>query len=146
LCYCAGGDLCTAIAADDFGELQWYNRGHQIALDIARGLYFLHSHDVSTPRTPHYCLPNQPSVDLEMQLAGWCGYLMWLEAFPTCAEPLSWSRLQVMHLDLKTKNVLLTADMVGKVHMPPPAASAVALGAPGISYAQHNCSPCCCVP
>jgi Ser/Thr protein kinase RdoA (MazF antagonist) len=34
-----------------------------------------------------------------------------------CNKSLPLSQLQVMHLDLKTKNVLLTADMVGKVHI-----------------------------
>lgn len=63
---CTGGDLCAAIAGDDAGELRWYKRGHQIALDIARGLYFLHSHDV-------------------------------------------------MHLDIKTRNILLTANQTAKV-------------------------------
>ena len=43
---CAGGDLCSAIQADTRGELLWYGLGHRIALDIARGLYFLHSHEV----------------------------------------------------------------------------------------------------
>lgn len=41
-----GGDLCAAIARDTAGQLRWYNCGHRIALDIARGLYFLHSHEV----------------------------------------------------------------------------------------------------
>ena len=43
---CAGGDLCSAIQADTCGNLLWYGLGHRIALDIARGLYFLHSHEV----------------------------------------------------------------------------------------------------
>jgi serine/threonine protein kinase len=66
-CCRAGGDLCTAIAGDDFGELQWYNRGHQIALDIARGLYFLHSHDVSTPYKP-LCPASAPSQPPQLSL------------------------------------------------------------------------------
>ena len=41
-----GGDLCTALAEDHEHELRWYAKGHLIALDIARGLFFLHSHDV----------------------------------------------------------------------------------------------------
>lgn len=42
----AGGDLCSAIERDADGELKWHRDGHHIALDIAKGLYFLHSHDV----------------------------------------------------------------------------------------------------
>ena len=59
--YCEGGDLRAALTRDEAGELAWNKRGRQIAMDIARGLHFLHSHDV-------------------------------------------------MHSDLKTKNILLTRD------------------------------------
>ena len=59
--YCEGGDLRAALTRDEDGALAWNKRGRQIALDIARGLHFLHSHDV-------------------------------------------------MHSDLKTKNILLTRD------------------------------------
>ncbi|CAL8471556.1 g11098 [Coccomyxa elongata] len=38
-----GGDLCNAISNDRSGELGWYNKGHKIALDVVRGLCFLHS-------------------------------------------------------------------------------------------------------
>ncbi len=43
----AGGDLYSAIQADTDNRLLWYGLGHRIALDIARGLYFLHSHEVA---------------------------------------------------------------------------------------------------
>ena len=42
----AGGDACSALQDDVDGDLSWYIKGHQIALDIARGLFFLHSHGV----------------------------------------------------------------------------------------------------
>ena len=42
-----GGDLRAALNDDPHGEMRWYERGKSIALDIARGLHFLHSHDVS---------------------------------------------------------------------------------------------------
>jgi hypothetical protein len=38
--------VCSAIQDDVDGDLSWYIKGHQIALDIARGLFFLHSHGV----------------------------------------------------------------------------------------------------
>ena len=44
--YMAGGDLRDALDKDKRTELVWYRKGYQIALDIARGLHFLHSHDV----------------------------------------------------------------------------------------------------
>lgn len=39
-----GGDLCSALGDED---IVWYKKGHSIALDIVRGLAFLHSHNVS---------------------------------------------------------------------------------------------------
>ena len=43
-----GGDLCQALKHDD--ELAWYKNGHLIALDIVRGLHFLHSNGVRNSR------------------------------------------------------------------------------------------------
>ena len=37
-----GGDLRKALARDTKGEYAWSNRGRQVALDITRGLHFLH--------------------------------------------------------------------------------------------------------
>jgi len=50
----AGGDLCAALQEDIDCELSWYAKGHEIALDIARGLYFLHSHGVRCPNVQHF--------------------------------------------------------------------------------------------
>lgn len=41
--YVQGGDLCKAISNDRSGDLGWYSKGHKLALDVARGLAFLHS-------------------------------------------------------------------------------------------------------
>ncbi len=41
-----GGDLRQALSNDVDGALGWYLRGHRVALDIARGLHFLHARDV----------------------------------------------------------------------------------------------------
>ena len=49
--YMAGGDLRDALDKDKRTELVWYRKGYQIALDIARGLHFLHSHDVRRAAT-----------------------------------------------------------------------------------------------
>lgn len=43
-----GGDLNNALRMNLAApELSWYNRGARIALDIIKGLHFLHSHNVS---------------------------------------------------------------------------------------------------
>ena len=38
-----GGDLMTALGSDKGRQMGWYNKGKSIAVDIARGLAFLHS-------------------------------------------------------------------------------------------------------
>lgn len=43
----AGGDLRAALDKDGRRDLVWDRKGQQVALDIARGIHFLHSHDVS---------------------------------------------------------------------------------------------------
>ena len=49
--YMEGGDLFQAIQENsyplDTGLLSWYQKGSTIALDIAKGLVFLHQHEVS---------------------------------------------------------------------------------------------------
>ncbi len=44
-----GGDLWSALRGPHREELQWYGRGRALALDIARGLHFLHEHKVGLP-------------------------------------------------------------------------------------------------
>ncbi len=44
-----GGDLWSALRGPHREELQWYGRGRALALDIARGLHFLHEHKVGFP-------------------------------------------------------------------------------------------------
>jgi hypothetical protein len=59
----AGGDVCSALQDDVDGDLSWYIKGHQIALDIARGLFFLHSHGV------RHLLPTPTHLtDLQLKL------------------------------------------------------------------------------
>lgn len=41
-----GGDLRQALSADNDSQLNWWNGGKQIALDIVKGLACLHSRDV----------------------------------------------------------------------------------------------------
>ena len=38
-----GADLRQAIAGDDLDEYGWYKRGRKVAMDITRGLHFLHT-------------------------------------------------------------------------------------------------------
>ena len=48
--YMEGGDLLAAIQRDSypepFGQFGWYGKGAQIALDVAKGLVFLHKNKV----------------------------------------------------------------------------------------------------
>eukprot|EP00891_Asterochloris_glomerata_P007932 jgi/Astpho2/7932/Aster-06406 len=44
--YMPGGDLMEALAQDRRGELRWMRRGHNIALDLARALVYLHKNKV----------------------------------------------------------------------------------------------------
>lgn len=61
--YMAGGDLRAALDKDARRNLVWDRKGQQVALDIARGIHFLHSHDVSVPNqfqaamALSFCLP-----------------------------------------------------------------------------------------
>jgi len=41
-----GGDLKQALIDDEVGLFEWGRKGKTVALDIARGLHFLHSCDV----------------------------------------------------------------------------------------------------
>ena len=56
-----GGDLRQALSSDVDGALGWYLRGHRVALDIARGLHFLHARDVRTSWPPLGLFPEAPS-------------------------------------------------------------------------------------
>eukprot|EP00891_Asterochloris_glomerata_P005380 jgi/Astpho2/5380/Aster-05923 len=40
------GDLGHALQRDQGGFLSWYKKGHQVMLDVARGLYFLHKKNI----------------------------------------------------------------------------------------------------
>ena len=46
----SGGDLCRALPGN--ACLAWYHLGHRIALDVARALHYLHSHEVGTLCSP----------------------------------------------------------------------------------------------
>lgn len=43
----AGGDLRKALSKSENGEFTWYQKGRTLALDIAKGLHFLHSSQVT---------------------------------------------------------------------------------------------------
>lgn len=53
-----GGDLQSCILQDCYpncsGQMRWYNRGGRVALDVAKGLVFLHEQKVcaSSPDRP----------------------------------------------------------------------------------------------
>lgn len=45
-CYVQGGDLRVALSADPKYRVTWWNGGKPIAMDVARGLAFLHANNV----------------------------------------------------------------------------------------------------
>jgi len=56
--YMIGGDLLNQIKHDSRGHFRWHKRGWSIALDIARGLNYLHSHNVGflVVAAPDFCV------------------------------------------------------------------------------------------
>ena len=53
---CQGGDLRSALAEDEDGKYAWERHGKQVAMDVARGLHFLHASGVE-----HGCEPCRTS-------------------------------------------------------------------------------------
>ena len=51
--YMEGGDLQSCIQRDCYpnpiGQFWWYDKGRQVALDVAKGLVFLHEQKVHAP-------------------------------------------------------------------------------------------------
>ncbi len=41
-----GGDLRQAISTSSSGKFGWYEKGRRVALDVSKGLHFLHSNNV----------------------------------------------------------------------------------------------------
>ena len=93
--YMEGGDLRAALNDDPEGELRWYNRGQSIALDIARGLHFLHSHDVRSRRGRcvvwsccHAAAAAMAGLFGQRDLADWSRKVAcWTEAWWQCPWP-----------------------------------------------------------
>lgn len=60
------GDLYHALGYDDLSDfLTWYKKGKSIALDVAKGLYYLHSQGVVRLKPDAYfwqALPMGPSL------------------------------------------------------------------------------------
>lgn len=46
--YVPHGNLFKSIQQDSRGTLQWWDRGRHVALDIAKGLAYLHSRKVAS--------------------------------------------------------------------------------------------------
>ena len=108
-----GGDLFSALHGSAHGggaahPLGWWRRGRSIALDVARGLHFLHSeHVVSMSSWSH-----------RMQCMLHMGGLLESQQPMSIINSLWLAVLQV-HNDLKTKNILLSAAYeVAKIGAP----------------------------
>lgn len=60
--YVPHGNLFRTIQQDSKGMLQWWDRGRHVALDIAKGLAYLHSRKVLLTNTETQLAPLQPIV------------------------------------------------------------------------------------
>ena len=68
--YMYRGDMYSQIKHDSWGHLRWHNKGWSIALDIVKGLTYLHSHQV--PRSPAIWLK---TTCMSQSLAYACAFL-----------------------------------------------------------------------
>ncbi len=60
--YVPHGNLFRTIQQDSKGTLQWWDRGRHVALDIAKGLAYLHSRKVISIHTKTQLAQLQPVV------------------------------------------------------------------------------------
>ncbi|KAK9785595.1 hypothetical protein WJX73_001741 [Symbiochloris irregularis] len=62
----SGGDLWSKLENDETGEYQWYRKGRGIALDVAKGLVFLHSKRIAhlDLKTPNILLSNSDEAKI----------------------------------------------------------------------------------
>ncbi len=64
--YVPHGNLFRTIQQDSKGMLQWWDRGRHVALDIAKGLAYLHSRKVLLTNTETQLAPSQPVISSTM--------------------------------------------------------------------------------
>lgn len=118
-----GGDLRHALTNSRTGDMQWQNKGAIIALDIVRGLHYLHSHGVSLLlllllyafqlMTSFWNAMNKAACSAALPLTP-SSCSCWLQCIVVYLQtqstylPDCTMSLQVMHMDLKPSNVLLT--------------------------------------
>ena len=64
--YMEGGDLQSCIVQDCYpnctGQLRWYKKGGRVALDVAKGLVFLHEQKVHMQPTQTCCFLGFPET------------------------------------------------------------------------------------
>ena len=136
-----GGDLWSALRGPHREELQWYGRGRSLALDIARGLHFLHEHKarlcfrcyvachmfnidrVDTVETAYTLQAAAGGREEQRYTSGAEGGEEAYECDKRDTRRGCWDcmddshvPLQVVHADMKTKNILLSAGrMTAKI-------------------------------
>ena len=59
-----GGDLKQALRGPYRTALGWYNKGAKVALEVMKGLHFLHCHGVSPYTASAVCLPVHRPLNL----------------------------------------------------------------------------------
>lgn len=57
-----GGDLRQALQGPLAASLTWYNKGGKLALDVIKGLHFLHCNRVSFCTLPIYRATHEPAL------------------------------------------------------------------------------------
>ena len=71
-----GKDLRHCLVNDEVGQFAWHRKGKAVALDIARGLHFLHSSDVVHRHGILQMVPAFGSMDTAHALRNCCSIVM----------------------------------------------------------------------
>ena len=102
------GDLWHALLQyKESGVLSWYRRGRRIAVEIARGLHFLHRHNIV-----HFV--SSPALLANHVVKFSCSIIAWLLC-TVCTAKTRHLNLILVCQDLKSPNVLLTRDGTAKI-------------------------------
>lgn len=99
-----GGNLRQALTDSSDGELKWDKKGATIALDIVRGLHFLHSHGVGhySCTVPH-CFTYEP---LSLSCSMWSKHAHTVSIHKTTSRKWNTDSCFVWELDSDSSKLL----------------------------------------